>query len=41
MKQNDFVFSYQRVCLFLPFDWKKIKEKIAERRNLLDIKLNF
>ena len=34
---NDFVFSYQRICLFPPFDWRKIKEQIAERRNLLDI----
>ena len=38
---NVFVFSIQRVCLFPPFDCRKIKEQIAERRNLLDIKLIF
>ena len=38
---NDFVFSYQKVCLFLPFDWRKIKEQITERRDLLDIEINF
>ena len=38
---NAFVFSIQRVCLFLPFHCRKIKEQIAERRNLLDIKLSF
>ena len=35
---NAFVFSIQRVCLFPPFYCRKIKEQIAERRNLLDIK---
>ena len=34
---NDFVFSYRRVCIFPSFEWKKTKEQIAERRNLLDI----
>ena len=38
---NDFVFSIQRACLFPPFDYRKIKEQIAERRNLLEIKLIF
>ena len=38
---NNFVFSIQRVCLFAPFDCRKIKEQIAERRNLLDIKFIF
>ena len=38
---NDFVFSIQRVCLFPPFECRNIKEQIAERRNLLDIKLIF
>ena len=38
---NAFVFSIQRVCLFPPFYCRKIKEQIAERRNLLDIKLSF
>ena len=38
---NDFVFSIQRVSLFPPFHCRKIKEQIAERRNLLDIKLSF
>ena len=38
---NVFVFSIQRVCFFPPFDCRKIKEQIAERRRLLDIKLIF
>ena len=39
---NIFVFSIQRVCLFLPFDCRKIKEQIAaERITLLDITLIF
>ena len=38
---NVFVFSIQRVCLFPPFDCKRIKKQIAERRNVLDIKLIF
>ena len=38
---NDFMFSIQRVCLFGPFDCRKIKEQIAERRNLLDVKFIF
>ena len=38
---NIFVFSIQRLCLFPPFDCKKIKEQIAERKNVLDIKLFF
>ena len=38
LETNAFVFSVQRVCLFSPFYCRKIKEQIAERRNLLDIK---
>ena len=38
MKQ---MFSIQSVCIFPPFDCRKIKEQICERRNLLDIKLIF
>ena len=38
---NDFVFSIQKVCLFPPFDFRKIKEQIAEGRNLQDMKLFF
>ena len=38
---NVFVFSIQRPCLFPPFDCQKIKEQIAERRNVFDIKLFF
>ena len=34
---NDFVLSFQKVCPFPPFDWRKIKERIAERRNFQDI----
>ena len=33
--------EFERVCLFLPFDWRKIKEQIAERKNFLDIQINF
>ena len=36
-EKNDFVFFFQGVCLFPPFDWRKIKEQIADRRNFLDI----
>ena len=35
------MFSIQRVCRFPPFHCRKSKEQIAERRNLLDIKLSF
>ena len=35
------MFTTQRVCLFPFLDCRKIKEHIAERRNLLDIKLIF
>ena len=34
---NNFEFSFQRVCLFPPFDWRKITEEIAERKSFLDI----
>ena len=40
-EKNDFVFFIQRVCLFPPFDCRKIKEQIAERKNLVNIKLTF
>ena len=40
-ERNDFEFSIQKVGLFAPFDCRKIKEQIAERRNLLDIKFIF
>ena len=40
-EENAFVFSIQRVCLFPSLDCRKIKQQIAERRNLLDIKLIF
>ena len=34
--------GFERVCLFLlPFDWRKSKEQIAERKNFLDIQINF
>ena len=38
---NVFVFSFQRVCLYPTFHCRKIKEQIAQRRNLLDINLSF
>ena len=38
---NDFVFYPESAFLFLPFDWRKIKEKIAEKRNFLDVQINF
>ena len=39
--RNDFVFSFQRVCLFPPFDWRKIKEQVAGRRTSWIYKLIF
>ena len=35
------MFSDQRVCLFLTFDWRKIKEQIAERKTYWIYKLIF
>ena len=38
---NNFEFSIQRVRLFPPFNCRKIKEQIAERRNLLGYQIDF
>ena len=40
-ERNDFVFSLQRVFLFLSFEGRKIKEQTAEKRIFLDLQINF